>query len=65
MRDRVLIGEKTHGMNSASLCSLAGRYDKPIPPRFLVPIDGLKIPGPVSRASEISFILPNVAKTVH
>ncbi len=23
------------GMNSASLCSLAGRYDNPIPPRFL------------------------------
>ncbi len=23
------------GMNSASLCSLAGRYDYPIPPRFL------------------------------
>jgi hypothetical protein len=31
-------------MNSASLCSLAGRYDNPIPPRFLVPIDFLKIP---------------------
>jgi hypothetical protein len=26
------------GMNSASLCSLAGRYDNPIPPRFLAPI---------------------------
>jgi hypothetical protein len=31
-------------MNSASLCSLAGRYDNPIPPRFLAPIDFLKIP---------------------
>jgi hypothetical protein len=31
-------------MNSASLRSLAGRYDKPIPPRFLAPIDFLKIP---------------------
>jgi hypothetical protein len=31
-------------MNSASLCSLAGRYDYPIPPRFLAPIDFLKIP---------------------
>jgi hypothetical protein len=30
-------------MNSASLCSLEGRYDKPIPPRFLAPIDTLKI----------------------
>ncbi len=25
-------------MNSASLCSLAGRYDNPIPPQFLAPI---------------------------
>ncbi len=32
------------GMNSASLCSLVGRYDNPIPTRFLAPIDCLKIP---------------------
>jgi hypothetical protein len=32
------------GMNSAILCSLAGRYDNPIPPRFLAPIACLKIP---------------------
>ncbi len=31
-------------MNSASLCSLAGRYDNAIPPRFLAPIDSLQIP---------------------
>ncbi len=31
-------------MNSASLCSLAGRYNNPIPPRCLAPIDFLKIP---------------------
>jgi hypothetical protein len=31
------------GMNSASLCSLAGRYDNPLPLRFLAPIDSLKI----------------------
>jgi hypothetical protein len=31
-------------MNSASLWSLAGRYDNPIPPRYLAPIDFLKIP---------------------
>jgi hypothetical protein len=30
-------------MNSASLCSLAGRYDNPFPTRFLAPIDCLKI----------------------
>jgi hypothetical protein len=28
----------------ARLCSLAGRYDNPVPTRFLVPIDCLKIP---------------------
>ncbi len=32
------------GINSASLCSLAGRYNNPIPTRFLAPIDCLKIP---------------------
>jgi hypothetical protein len=32
------------GMNSASQCSLAGRYDNTIPARFLAPIDFLKIP---------------------
>jgi hypothetical protein len=31
-------------MKSASLCSLAGRYDNPIPAGFLAPIDFLKIP---------------------
>ncbi len=31
-------------MNSASLCSLAGRYENPIPPRYLALIDFLKIP---------------------
>jgi hypothetical protein len=31
-------------IDSASLCSLAGRYESPIPPRFLAPIDFLKIP---------------------
>jgi hypothetical protein len=31
-------------MNFSSLCSLAGRYDNPIPPRFLASIESLKIP---------------------
>jgi hypothetical protein len=30
-------------MNSANLCSLAGRYDTPLPTRFIAPIDCLKI----------------------
>jgi hypothetical protein len=33
-----------HGINSASLCSLAGQYDNPIPNRFLAPTDYSKIP---------------------
>jgi hypothetical protein len=32
------------GTNCARLCSLAGRYNNPIPTRFLAPIDSLKIP---------------------
>jgi hypothetical protein len=35
---------RCQGINSASLCSLAGRYDNPIPTRCLAPIDFLKIP---------------------
>ncbi len=34
---------RIQGANSARLCSLAGRYDSPIPTRFLAPIDCLKI----------------------
>jgi hypothetical protein len=37
-------------MNSASICSLAGRYDNPIPTLFLAPIDCLKIPAQLLRA---------------
>jgi hypothetical protein len=36
------------GINSASLCSLAGRYENPIPTRFLAPLDFSKIPAPAS-----------------
>ncbi len=36
------------GTNSPRLCSLAGRYDNPIPTRFLAPLDNLKIPAQVS-----------------
>jgi hypothetical protein len=32
------------GINSASICRLAGRYDNPIPTRFLAPVNFLKIP---------------------
>ncbi len=32
------------GIDSASLCSLAGWYDNPLPPQFLAPFDSLKIP---------------------
>jgi hypothetical protein len=36
-------------MNSASLCSLAGRYDNPLPPRFLAPYRLFKIPALAGR----------------
>jgi hypothetical protein len=35
--------ELFQGMNSASLCGLAGRYNNPIPTRSLAPIECLKI----------------------
>ncbi len=45
------------GMNFASLCSLAGRDDSPIPPLFLAPIDFLKIPAPEHIALLRAYIL--------
>jgi hypothetical protein len=36
------------GTNSARLCSLAGRYDNPLPTQFLAPTDCLKIPAQYS-----------------
>ncbi len=42
-----LYGNRCQGINSASLCSLAGRYDNPIPTRCPAPIDFLKIPAQV------------------
>ncbi len=35
---------RSSGIDSASLCSLAGRYDNPLPTRFLALIDRSKIP---------------------
>ena len=35
---------RSPGIDFASLCSLAGRYDNPIPPRFLAPIECYEIP---------------------
>ncbi len=39
-------------MNSADICSLAGRYDNPIPTQFLAPIDCLKIPALVRKMKD-------------
>ncbi len=52
-------------MNSASLCSLAGRYENPIPPRWLAPIHFLKIPAQfagIPRRSIIVWFLSLLAK---
>jgi hypothetical protein len=49
------------GMNSASLCSLADRFDIPIPIRFLAPIDCLKIPALSTRLSVVSYDLGSPA----
>ncbi len=47
--------------NSASLCSLSGRYDNPIPTPFLAPIDCLKIPALVWFGQK-SLLHPYVCK---
>jgi hypothetical protein len=44
------------GINFAGLCSLAGRYDDPIPTRFLVPIDFSKIPALAAQHGGIWFL---------
>jgi hypothetical protein len=46
------------GIVSATLCSLVGRYDKPIPTQFLAPIDCSKILAPYSVPSSNSTIHP-------
>ncbi len=48
---------RSQGMNSVSLCSLAGRYDNPIPPRFQAPVDSWKIPALLYSASSL-FLFP-------
>ncbi len=47
------------GMNSASICRLAGRYDNPFPPRFLAPIDSFK------NSSRVKTVYTNVSVSVH
>jgi hypothetical protein len=46
-------------MNSASL---AGRYDNPIPPRFLAPIDCLKIPALFVNGEKLEKVLKTAGK---
>ncbi len=43
-----LLRNRFPGINSASLCSLAGPYDNPIHTQFLGPIDCSKIPAHTS-----------------
>jgi hypothetical protein len=45
---------RCQGINSASLCTLAGRYDNHIPTRCLAPIEFLKIPAPYSAPPSIT-----------
>ncbi len=44
------------GMNSASLFRLAGRYNNPFLPRFLAPIDFLKIPAQATQPDGINSL---------
>ncbi len=47
---------RCQGINSASLCSLAGRYDNPIPSRCLAPIEFLQIPAQATYAGGIDLL---------
>ncbi len=53
-------------LNSASLCSLAGRYDNPIPPQFLFPIDSLIIPAQATYTGGIDSLesIPGLLKSL-
>jgi hypothetical protein len=48
-RDGIFKLLRIPGIDSASPCSLAGRYNNPIPTRFLAPIDCSKIPTQTSK----------------
>jgi hypothetical protein len=60
---------RCQGINSVSLCSLAGRYDNPIPSRCLAPIEFLKIPALVPVGlfchSCFNFWSVSTVRTVH
>ncbi len=43
-RDGIFKLFRSSGIDSVSLCSLVGRYDNPVPSRFLVPIHCYKTP---------------------
>ncbi len=47
------------GLDSASLCSLAGRYNNPTATRFLAPIDSSKNSSTENRARTYSFSVPS------
>jgi hypothetical protein len=51
------------GMNSASPCSLAGRYDNPIPSRYLAPIDFFKFPAQGSVLKPVEHIAVKKSST--
>jgi hypothetical protein len=53
------------GINSASLCSLACRYDNPIPTRFQPPMDCLKIPVLLVMVHVVKLIVNLVGLVVH
>ncbi len=54
---------RSQWMNSTSLCSLAGRYDNPIPTRFLAPIDCLKIPALSSKFRYPAYCVHKISES--
>ncbi len=49
---------RCQGINSASLYSLAGRYDNPVPSRCLAPMEFLKIPARYNNPIPPRFLAP-------
>jgi hypothetical protein len=52
---KLLRSPRIEGINTASIYSLAGQHDKPIPTWFLAPKDCLKIPAQESRNLKKKF----------
>jgi hypothetical protein len=59
VRDGIFNLLRSTGIDSISLCRLAGRYDNPIPTRFIASIDSTKIPAQARYKPIVTHRRPN------